>query len=107
MIVDYHLHLRDPRGEIDHARDAIERFVETAAARGVDEIGFTEHVYYFRQTAELWGLPYQTERCRFDLDQYCGAVLEAKQQGFPVKLALEVDYVADRQGRLSELLEPY
>ncbi len=107
MIVDYHLHLRDPEERIDHTVAGIERFVETAAARGVDEIGFTEHVYYFRQTREVWTLPYQTERCVYDLDAYCDAVAEAKRQGMPVRLGLEVDYVGSAQGRLAELLAPY
>lgn len=107
MIVDYHMHLRDEQGRIAHTVSAVERFVEIAAARGVDEIGFTEHVYYFRQTREVWTLPYQTERCVYDLDAYCDAVLEAKRRGLPVKLALEVDYVGGQQARLTELLGPY
>jgi histidinol-phosphatase (PHP family) len=107
VIVDYHMHLRDFEGRIAHEVAAIEPFVETAVTRGVDEIGFTEHVYYFRQTREIWSLPYQTKRCRFDLDAYCDAVVEAKRRGWPVKLALEVDYVGDLQPRLAELLEPY
>ena len=107
MIVDYHLHLRDPAERIEHTVSAVERFVETAIARGVDEIGFTEHVYYFAQTREIWDLPYQTERCVYDLDAYCDVVLAAKRRGLPVKLALEVDFVGERQERLSELLAPY
>jgi histidinol-phosphatase (PHP family) len=107
VIVDYHMHLRDSEERIAHMAAAIEPFVETAVARGVDEIGFTEHVYYFRQTREIWSLPYQTERCVYDLDAYCDAVLEAKRRGWPVKLGLEVDYVGPLQPRLAELLEPY
>jgi len=107
VIVDYHMHLRDEQGRIAHTLEAVERFVETAAARGVDELGFSEHVYYFRQTREVWSLPYQTERCVYDLDLYCDAVLEAKRRGLPVKLALEVDHVGARQERLAELLAPY
>lgn len=107
MIVDYHMHLRDPEGRIAHNVEGVEPFIETAARRGVDEIGFTEHVYYFRQTREIWDLPYQTERCVYDLDAYCDAVAEAKQRGLPVKLGLEVDYVDTRQSRLTELLAPY
>ena len=107
MIVDYHMHLRDERGEIAHTAAAVEPFLATAWRRGVDEIGFTEHVYYFEQTREIWDLPYQTERCHFDLDAYCDAVLEAKRAGLPVKLGIEVDYVGDLQERLMELLEPY
>ena len=107
MIVDYHMHLRDAHERIDHTVEGVERFVETAAARGVGEIGFTEHVYYFAQTREIWQVPYDAERCHYDIEPYCDAVLEAKRRGFPVKLGLEVDYVGPRQARLAELLEPY
>jgi histidinol-phosphatase (PHP family) len=107
VIVDYHMHLRDSETLIDHTLAAVERFAEVAATRGVDEIGFSEHVYCFRQTRELWSLPYQTDQCIHDLDKYVDAVLEAKRVGLPVKLALEVDYVGPLQTRLAEILEPY
>jgi histidinol-phosphatase (PHP family) len=107
VIVDYHMHLRDEAGAISFTPDAVRPFVATALARGVAEIGFTEHVYYFRQTAEIWDVPYLSERCVYDLDDYCDAVLEAKRHGLPVKLGLEVDYVGEHQARLAELLQPY
>jgi histidinol-phosphatase (PHP family) len=107
VIVDYHMHLRDASGNITFTPQAVQPFLATALARGVDEIGFTEHVYYFRQTAEIWDVPYLSERCVYDLDAYCSAVLEAKRQGLPVKLGIEVDYVGEQQARLAELLEPY
>ncbi len=107
MILDYHMHLRDPDERVVHTLEAVERFVETASARGVDEIGFTEHVYYFRQTRPVWTLQYQTERCVYDLDTYVDVVLEAKRRGLPVKLGLEVDYVGERQDELAALLEAH
>jgi histidinol-phosphatase (PHP family) len=107
VIVDYHIHLRDERGNVAHVADSVGPFVETALARGVDEIGFTEHVYYFRETVEIWDIPYLSERCVYDLDAYCDAVVEAKSAGLPVKLGLEIDYVGERQERLSELLDGY
>ena len=107
MIVDYHMHLRDSQERIAHTADAVEPFIETAAEQGVDEIGFTEHVYYFRQTRPLWELPYQTERCVYDLDAYVDAVVEAKRRGLPVKVGLEVDYAGGWQDELDAILEPY
>jgi histidinol-phosphatase (PHP family) len=107
VIVDYHMHLRDPQERPSFNVEAIERFVETAVARGVDEIGFTEHVYYFRQTEPVWTLPYQTERCRYDLDEYVAAVVEAKRRGLPVKLGLEVDWWPPHDGTIAEALAPY
>jgi len=107
VIVDYHMHLRNGRGEIAHETSAVEPFVEAARAAGVDEIGFTEHVYYFRQTRSLWTVPYQTERCVYDLEPYVDAVVQARGRGLPVKLGLEVDYVPGREEETRELLAPY
>src|SRR5262249_29529323 len=80
-IVDYHMHLRDPDGQLDFTVEGIERFVETAVARGVDEIGFSEHVYYFEQTRALWDKPWMLERCGHDIEPYVEAVLTAKRRG--------------------------
>jgi len=107
VIVDYHMHLRDPGEKVDFSVAGIERFLETAAARGVDEVGFTEHVYYFEQTRSVWDLPYQLERCVCDLDAYVDAIREAKRQGLPVKLGLEVDAVGHRRDELAAALVPY
>jgi histidinol-phosphatase (PHP family) len=107
VIVDYHMHLRDEREEIAHEQSAVEPFVEQARAAGVDEICFTEHVYYFTQTRTLWTVPYQIERCSYDLDTYVDAVLAARAAGLPVKLGLEVDYVGGREDETRALLAPY
>jgi histidinol-phosphatase (PHP family) len=107
VIVDYHMHLRNARGEIAHDTWAVEPFVATAREAGVDEIGFTEHVYYFRQTRQLWTVPYQLERCVYDLESYVEAVVQARGRGLPVKLGLEVDYVPGREDETRELLAPY
>ena len=111
MIADYHMHLRaiveggdEP---LDHRVEAIEPYVASARAADLDEIGFTEHVYYFRQTSSLWDAPYQTERCVYDIEPYVGAVVEAKRQGLPVKLGLEVDYKRGREDETRDLLAPY
>jgi histidinol-phosphatase (PHP family) len=107
VIADYHLHLRDEREGIAHGASSVEPFVAAARAAGVDEIGFTEHVYYFRQTRRLWSVPYHVERCNHDLDAYVEAVTDVKQRGLPVKLGLEVDYVPGREEETRALLAPY
>ena len=101
------MHLRAPDGSLDHTVEAVERFVEVAAERGVDEIGFTEHVYYFEQTRSLWSLPYQLDHCHCDLEPYVDAVVEAKRRGYPVKLGLEVDHQPDLADEMDEILQPY
>jgi histidinol-phosphatase (PHP family) len=107
VIVDYHMHLRAPDESIEHTLDAVERFVGQAAERGIDEIGFTEHIYYFEQTRPLWSMPYHLERCIYDIDPYVDAVLESKRRGLPVKLGIEVDYEPGREEETAEALAPY
>jgi histidinol-phosphatase (PHP family) len=107
VIVDYHMHLRAPDESIDHTVEAVERFVEQASERGIDEIGFTEHVYYFEETMHLWSMPYQLERCIYDIEPYVDAVVEAKRRGYPVKLGIEVDYEPGREEETAEALVPY
>jgi histidinol-phosphatase (PHP family) len=107
VIVDYHTHLRDSEEQVEHTIEAVERYVEVAAERGLDEIGFTEHVYYFEQTRRFWQEPYMVERCVHDLDRYVEAVAEAKERGLPVKLGLEVDYFAGTEPELRDMLSRY
>jgi histidinol-phosphatase (PHP family) len=111
MIVDYHMHLRGPaegrEGPVELTVAAVERFVEQAEARGVDEVAFTEHMYYFRQAERFLGHPYHRGRVAHDLDTYCETVLEAKRRGLPVKLALEVEWLPELDGELAAVLRPY
>jgi histidinol-phosphatase (PHP family) len=107
VIVDYHMHLRNGREEVAHDTWSVDPFVAAAGAAGVDEIGFTEHVYYFKQTRTLWTVPYQTERCVYDLEPYVDAIAHARARGLPVKLGLEVDYVPGREDETRALLAPY
>ena len=107
MIVDYHMHLRAPDESLDHTVEGVERFVEVATDRGIDEIGFTEHVYYFEQTRHLWTVPYHLERCSYDVEPYVDAVVEAKRRGYPVKLGLEVDFEPGKEAETEEFLGEY
>jgi histidinol-phosphatase (PHP family) len=47
------------------------------------------------------------ERGTDDLDDYLGAVEEAKGRGLPIKLGLEVDYFPGLEDDLEQLLDPY
>jgi len=107
VIVDYHMHLRAADESIEHTVEAVEPYVERAVERGIDEIGFTEHVYYFEQTRHLWSMPYHLERCVYDIESYVTAVVEAKRRGYPVKLGIEVDYEHAREEETAAALAPY
>jgi histidinol-phosphatase (PHP family) len=109
VIVDYHMHLRGPDGppSAGYSADRAEEYFEHARVVGIDEIGFSDHVYYFEQAAGLWEIPWMRKRATDDLDEYAGAVEEAKSRGLPVKLGLEVDYFPGLEEDLEQLLDAY
>ena len=126
---DYHLHLHKhgpydgegpPPGQypIDH----IEAYVESAAARGCDEIGFTEHLYRCVESKQVLGKWWKSDPRKdladytksyvrservLSLDRYVQAVVDAKDRGLPVLLGLEVDFFPETAEAVAEFLEPY
>jgi histidinol-phosphatase (PHP family) len=107
MIVDYHLHLRDEDQRVSHTVETIERWVDTATRRGIDEIGFTEHAYYFVETRPLLTVPYQLDHCHAPIDTYVDGVQRAKDRRLPVKLGAELDNYPGREDEIREMLAPY
>lgn len=130
---DYHLHLHPhavtkARGGADwpplgeYPDGLIESYVESAAQKGVTELGFTEHLYRTEEGQAVLGPFWETE-ARPDLAQqaqamvaadqglflgrYVDAVLAAKERGLPVKLGLEVDFFPDSIDRVLQLLSTY
>jgi histidinol-phosphatase (PHP family) len=106
-VLDYHLHLwphgqRDTAPTVDHVAD----YCEIALSAGVSEIALTEHLFRFVQADHLlrgfWDdepdaalrasmVAYWDDHAKADLDSYVECVLEAKRQGLPVVVGLEVD----------------
>ncbi|HEU4393428.1 MAG TPA: histidinol-phosphatase HisJ family protein [Solirubrobacterales bacterium] len=103
MLTDYHLHLRpDEEGttaERFFTTANVDRYLEAAAAAGIEELGVSEHVYRFRQALELWRHPFWESNAQDDLDAYCEFV-----RGTPLRLGIECDFVPGAEARTAELL---
>ena len=123
---DYHLHLHEhgagsggpppgvyPPGHID-------RYVEAALARGITEIGFTEHLYRCVESEPVLGRWWEREpdarlaaelgawiglERTLSLERYVEVVLDAKARGLPVKLGLEVDFIPGTEQAVLDLLD--
>lgn len=125
---DYHLHLHPHRPRPGapppgvYPPGYIESYVETAFARGSEEIGFTEHFYRCVESEPIlgrwWDLDpnpllaaemdeiVRLER-NLSLEKYVTAVVAAKDRGLPVKLGLEVDFQRGTEDKVAELVSQY
>jgi histidinol-phosphatase (PHP family) len=128
---DYHLHLYahqypgKPADELPpkgaYPLDRIEKYVETAAARGVSELAFTEHFYRCVESIDALGPFWEQEEAPvrdltkadvdadrlLSLERYVDVVVRAKDRGLPVMLGLEVDFFPETIDAVLDFLSPY
>jgi histidinol-phosphatase (PHP family) len=93
----------DPLTDERYALAHICRYVETARAAGVQEIGFSEHVYRFAAVRDWNPAPGWRDGAVADIDRYVAAVQGAAEAGLPVRLGLEVDWVPGREADIAAL----
>ncbi|MBD0281464.1 MAG: histidinol-phosphatase [Thermoleophilaceae bacterium] len=105
MLTDYHVHLRpDEDGatpERYFTRENAERYRETAAERGIDELGVAEHMYRFVQALDVWTHPWFRRWARDDLDEYCAFVRDETD----LRLGIEAEFLTGREDRVANLLD--
>ena len=105
MLTDYHVHLRPDEDGTDadayFTAENAERYRDTAAERGISELGVSEHVHRFSQALEVWTHPFWRRWAVDDLDSYCAFVRDQTD----LKLGIEADYVPGREDRMASLLE--
>jgi histidinol-phosphatase (PHP family) len=110
MILDYHMHLvddDDPYTDDILSLDRVGEYVTAAERAGVAEIGFTDHVFRFTVARDWLDHPLWTADGINDLDRYVGCIAAARDAGMPVKIGLEVDYLAGREEAIREALAGY
>jgi histidinol-phosphatase (PHP family) len=105
MLSDYHLHLRPDdldasAAEYFTAANA-EHYRAAAAARGIAELGVSEHIYRFSQALDVWQHPFWRLYARDDLDDYCAFVREQTD----LRLGIEADFVPGAEDRMANVLQ--
>jgi len=101
VLTDYHWHT----ARCGHAAGAMEEYLARAAALGLEEVGFADHLpQYFlppaRRDPEL-AMPDE------ELPRYVAAVRELQETRPGLRLGIEADYVPGREKELADILAGY
>jgi histidinol-phosphatase (PHP family) len=117
VLTDYHLHLQPDGPEARTAGEArwqadgghlsvgwIGRYVEQARSRGVAEIAITEHVHRFTEARDWHANPWWKAEATEDVDAYCSALVAARDQGLPVLVGIEMDWLPGREKQIDAFL---
>ena len=103
MLTDYHVHLRpdEPDAGPDRyfTQENVDRYLEAAGDAGIEELGVSEHVHRFTEALAVWDHPFWMESARDDLGAY-----EEFVRSTPLRLGIEMDFVAGREDRIDNLL---
>lgn len=106
MLTDYHVHLRPDEVDASPAAyftDAnVERYTEAAANAGITELGVSEHIHRFTDALAIWDHPFWQINATDDLAAYCEFV-----ESTPLRLGIEMDYVAGREDRIANVLDAH
>ncbi len=115
-MLDYHMHVEnyypfgrtpDTRPEGTDPMETMRLFAASAAARGVEEIVITEHVYHFTQAKEIVDRPWSDEKCFYDMDEYLDLLQSARREGLPIKTGIEMDYIEGREPVIERIVQDY
>jgi histidinol-phosphatase (PHP family) len=110
VLLDYHMHLAPDGARLGPSELSlahVRRYVEAAHARGVDEIGFSEHVYRFAAAAAASPHEYWQAQATDDLAAYRRLLDEAAAAGLPVRAGIELDWLEGGLGTLRSIAEDW
>jgi len=105
---DYHIHLENG----PFTMEWLKKFIDKGFGEGLAEIGISEHGYRFRQAEKLLDSPgkrreWAASLCTEDLEDYLSLIQKAKDEGYMIKLGIEMDYVPEHEEEIREFVESY
>lgn len=102
MLTDYHTHSY----RCGHAVGTMREYVEAALARGLDEIGLTDHIYlYFEDQRARRDPTYAMSED--DYPRHVDEMLELREEfagRISVRISVEADFIRGREQELREIL---
>jgi histidinol-phosphatase (PHP family) len=101
VLTDYHTHSH----RCGHASGTMAEYIEAAIAKGIDEIGLTDHLWlYFLKPEERNG---EWAMAEDQYEAHYGEMLELRERyrgRIAVRVAVEADYVAGHEKQLEQIL---
>ncbi|HVR43068.1 MAG TPA: histidinol-phosphatase HisJ family protein [Thermoanaerobaculia bacterium] len=104
MLTDYHTHTF----RCGHAVGTMQEYVEEAIAKGIDEIGLTDHLWLYFDPPERrdprWAMPED------QYERHYAEMLEVRERyrgRIAVRVSVEADYIEGREDDLIHILERF
>ncbi|WP_343840259.1 histidinol-phosphatase HisJ family protein [Salinibacillus aidingensis] len=97
MLTDYHVHMAET-GEF--TTDYLKEYLQKAKEKGIEELGISEHAYFFHETSDIISNPWIDNRRGLNFKDYQQFFDQARAEGLNIKMGIEMDY---RPGKEKEM----
>lgn len=104
MLTDYHVHMIETG---DFSMSWLERYFEQARACGIEELGISEHAYFFQETEPILANEWVTKRRGLKMEEYTALFEAARRQNLPVKMGIEMDYTPGKEKEMEQFIQSY
>lgn len=104
MRTDYHVHMAET-GELDV--EYLKTYIEKAKQEGIEELGISEHAYFFYETSEILSNPWVNNRRTLDFQTYQNMFDEANKANLPIKMGIEMDYMPDKHEEMKSFIDAH
>ncbi len=104
MRTDYHVHMAET-GDLDV--DYLRTYIAKAKEEGIEELGISEHAYFFEETRPILSNPWVENRRTLTFDTYQKMFDEAKEAHLPIKMGIEMDYMPGKEKEMKAFIDSH
>ncbi|MFD1019430.1 histidinol-phosphatase HisJ family protein [Thalassobacillus hwangdonensis] len=104
MLTDYHVHMHETG---DFSTDYLKQYIAEARQKGIEELGISEHAYFFNETKPILSNPWIDNRRGIEFSDYQALFDQAEAEGLPVKMGIEMDYTPGKEAEMKQFIDAH
>lgn len=104
LLTDYHVHMAETGG---YSIPYLKEYIKKAQEKGIKELGFSEHAYFFYETKQILSNPWVDGRRHLHFADYQEFFDEAQQEGLQIKMGIEMDYTPGKEKEMADFINQH
>lgn len=104
MLTDYHVHMAETgKFTVDYYKE----YINKAQKEGIEELGISEHAYFFWETKNILSNPWVDNRRHLQFKDYQAFFDQVRKEGLPIKMGIEMDYTPGSEKKMEAFINAH
>lgn len=104
MRTDYHVHMAET-GQL--SVEYLKEYIQKAKDEGIEDLGISEHAYFFQETRPILSNPWVENRRTLDFSEYQRLFDEAEKENLSIKMGIEMDYMPGKEKEMETFIKEH